>query len=293
MPTAIKILAPAKINLHLHITGRAENGFHLLDSLVAFTDIADEIVFQPANIFKLQIEGNNHLAEECKEQDNLVSKAIHLYEELYHPPSSVLVTLKKNIPVGAGLGGGSADAATTLKALRILWETPLTEGELTNLAMQLGSDVTACLSNSPCIMRGIGHEIHPAPQFPELYAVLAKPPTSCNTQSVYKTYAQSQKSFSDHSVFPEKFSSSEALCTFLNQSTRNDLTEAAIAVNSDVKEVLTSLEKITSSMLVRLSGSGSTCFALFENYKEAQDQALHLSKNHPSWWIKATKINAN
>lgn len=284
-------VARAKINLHLHITGRRDDGYHYLDSLVAFTDLHDTISVSPAASYQLHITGTGQsFLSGCDIEDNLVTKAARLFAKQFHVAPNVLITLDKHIPSGGGLGGGSADAAATLIALRDFWNIPATNRDLHHIASQIGSDIVACLHPEPVIMCGTGNDILSAPRFPILYAVLAGPRSPCPTPLVYKAYAHSGVPFSEPAAFPDFFDSAFSFCTFLKTCTRNDLTQASIAVNPDVAGVIAELETLSDALLVRLSGSGSTCFALFETEDKARLHATQINKNRPDVWAVAVKI---
>ena len=284
------MLAPAKINLHLHITGRAENGYHLLDSLVAFTSLSDELHIQSSDTFKLNISGNTELSSACAEDDNLISRVTHLLAKNLGIAPNVTIDLIKNIPLAGGLGGGSADAAATLHLLKNHWNIKSND-MLETVASALGSDIVACLHNKPVIMRGTGNTILNAPQMPKLYGLLANPNVPCSTPDVYKKYAQGGQTFSSDITFPEKFNSAIELCSFLKQYTRNDLTDAAIAVAPHIKPVLDALNHLPNCLLSRLSGSGATCFALFENAEHAQTGRAQMKKDYPYLWVEIVEIN--
>ncbi len=284
------MLANAKINLHLHITGRAENGYHFLDSLVAFTSLCDDINIEPSDRFKLNISGLTSLSSACSEQDNLISRVTHLLSDHIGIAPHVDIHLLKKIPLAGGLGGGSADAAATLLLLKDLWHIK-SDDVLEKIAASLGSDIVACLYNSPVIMRETGNKILAAPKMPKLYGLLVNPNAASPTPAVYRAYAQSQRPFSDTIVFPDQFYSAKELCAFLKEQTRNDLTDAAITIAPEIKTVLNALDQLPNNLLARLSGSGATCFALFDNEEDAQRGYEIIKKNHPYFWVETVLIN--
>lgn len=279
--------ARAKINLHLHITGRREDGYHLLDSLVARLSLADKLKISAATSYQFS---SIRLSCDCSTEDNLVTRAMRLVTSHTATVPHIKIELEKNIPSGAGLGGGSTDAATTLLALNEFWNLNLSIEKLHDFAAQLGSDIAACLPERPVIMRDTGNTLLPAPKMPELYGVLVAPPTPCPTPLVYKTYAASGKSFSSPVSFPDKFYTSKDCCDFLKKHTHNDLTEAAIEVNPDVGNVLNRLEECNDPLLVRMSGSGSSCYALFNDEDTAIKQSYAIGKTNPDWFIKAIRV---
>jgi len=286
------MLANAKINLHLHITGRAENGYHLLDSLVAFTSLSDDISIEPSDKFKLNISGSTSLSSVCSEQDNLISRVTHLLAQHLCIAPHVDIRLLKNIPLAGGLGGGSADAAATLLLLKDIWHIKSND-VLEKIAASLGSDIVACLYNEPIIMSDTGNKILTAPKMPPLHGLLVNPNVQSPTPEVYKAYAKSKRPFSDNIVFPEQFHSAGELCAFLKAHTRNDLTDAAISIAPEIGIVLNALDQIQNKLLSRLSGSGATCFALFENAGDAQNGYEVIKKAYPDFWAKTVTINQN
>ena len=294
----ISISAPAKINLHLHITGRAENGYHYLDSLIAFTNISDHIHISENSAYDLRIQGDpdikSTLTANCPEDQNLITRAAQLLAAQSGRAPNALIHLEKHIPLGGGLGGGSSDAASVLQGLNRLWGLNLSLTDLHAIASQMGSDIAACL-NAPgsVIMRDTGNTLCPSPKIPELYSVLVNPRTPCPTPLVYKTYAAMQHPFSTPILFPDFFADSLSVCSFLRTHTRNDLTDAAIRVNPDISRVLKALNSLPDQLLTRLSGSGSTCYAIFTTKDQAIKNQEFLLQHHPDWWIKTTQIFAN
>ena len=283
----MKGFAYAKINLHLHITDRADNGYHLLDSLVAFTSLHDELRIKTSEHFQLDIKGNIGLLDDCPQDDNLVTRACHFLAQHAGIPPNADIELFKNIPLAAGLGGGSADAAITLLMLRNVWHIDVSDNDLHLLASQLGSDIAACLKQKPVILRGTGNHLLPAPQLPSFHVLLINPNVACSTPQVYKDYEQSKHSFSNEIMFPDAFTTIKELCDFLNQHTHNDLTAAAIQNAPIIEQVLKEMNALPNQLLTRLSGSGATCFSIFENETDAQAAARQIEKAHPEWWTFA------
>lgn len=289
----MKGFAHAKINLHLHITGRNEVGYHLLDSLVAFTSLHDEIRIKTAEDFQLKVNGNTGLLDDCSTEDNLISRACRLLAKHAGVPAHADIELYKNIPLAAGLGGGSADAAMTLLMLRDVWHIDVSNDDLHRLASELGSDIAACLHNTPIIMRGTGNHLLSAPRIPSFHTLLVNPNVPSSTPDAYKNYASSQKPFSENITFPDEFKSVQELCSFLHQHTRNDLTEAAIQNAPVIADVLKAMEALPRQLLTRLSGSGATCFSIFENEDSAQNAAETIKKAHPHWWTFPGYVSGN
>ena len=281
------IHAPAKINLHLHITGRRDDGFHKLDSLVAFTNFSDEISIRENPSYRLNILNSS----ECPIDDNLITRAVKLLTQHFDIKPNINIDLKKSIPMGAGLGGGSSDAAAVLIALRDFWKLDAPDDLLKKFASELGSDVVACLHNKPLIMRDTGNALLPAPKFPTLYGVLVVPKTPCSTPLVYKKYMELNSGFSQNVEFPNSFDTVFSLCAFLNKHTRNDLTKAAIAINPDVGIILNKLKNLEDNLLTRLTGSGSGCYTLTATEDLAIKSSNALQKFFPDWFVKHIRIN--
>lgn len=291
----ISLTSFAKINLHLHITGRKDNGYHALDSLVAFADFSDKIHLAESSTYELHVKGDpvitQKLATDCPIDQNIVTRAVSLLAAQQKIPPRGLVTLEKYIPPGTGLGGGSSNAATVLLGLPTLWNKNISYNDLRDIASQLGSDISCCLTApTPVIIRDTGNILYPAPQLPTLPTLLVIPPSPCETPAVYKTYAAAPHRFSESIDFPDHFPDATSLCHFLNTQTRNDLTKAAITVNPDLTHVLQALESLPDPLLVRLSGSGSACYAIFATDTHLQDHKERLLKLYPGWKVIACKI---
>lgn len=277
---AIRIAAPAKINLYLHVLGRRADGFHELDSLVAFADIGDVVTAAPAADLSLAIDGPfaGNLAGEA---DNLVLRAARgLAERLGIAPGAAL-RLTKNLPVASGIGGGSSDAAATLRALARLWRADLPQAALAEIAAGLGADVPVCLFARPAWLGGIGEAIAPAPALPETGIVLVNPGIALPTPAVFKAR---RGDLSAAGRFAEAPPDAAALASLL-RGRGNDLAAAAIAIVPEIATVLAALERNAGTLLARMSGSGATCFALFATHAAAVQAAAALAEEHPGWWV--------
>jgi 4-diphosphocytidyl-2-C-methyl-D-erythritol kinase len=278
----ITITAPAKLNLYLHVTGKRENGYHELDSLVVFADYGDEIELHPADEYSLEIIGPFASMIENNDQ-NLVTKAVHALAHATGKTPDFKITLHKNLPVGAGIGGGSADAAATLKAVLQYWD--INVPNLNDIALALGADVPVCLNNKPVTMRGIGELIDPlAMALPPFYALLVYPAASCSTIEIFKSWRGDFNKFAT----PDNWSSAKDFVGFLQQQ-QNDLTHAAIKQCPAIGDALQILED-NHATFTRMSGSGSTCFGLYEDQNEMQAAAKTIKTAHPDWWVQGTKI---
>ncbi|MBE9606851.1 4-(cytidine 5'-diphospho)-2-C-methyl-D-erythritol kinase [Acetobacteraceae bacterium H6797] len=272
--------APAKVNLHLHVTGRRADGYHLLDSLVVFADAADLLAPLPGGEAPfgtpLRLEGPEAAAL-AEEPDNLVLRTARaLASEAGIAPSLGLL-LEKNLPVASGIGGGSADAAAALRLLDRHWGTGLGEDRLRDIGAGLGADVPVCLASRPAVMRGIGEVLLPAPGLPACGLVLANPRLPVATPAVFKAR---QGGFTPEAALPASWASAEAMAAALARL-RNDLEAPAIGLCPAIGEVLTALRGLDGCLLARMSGSGATCFGLFPS----PTQAVSAAENLPSsWW---------
>lgn len=286
------LLAPAKINLFLHITGRRADGYHLLDSLVAFADVGDSIRIDPAAEFAFSVQGlfaNAFHAEERMagpDSKNIAVRAVHTLASAAGRTPALHLSLTKNLPPGAGLGGGSSDAATVIWALLHAWKISPQASFLPDLATGLGADVPVCVAARPAIMRGIGEILVPSPPLPELPIVLVWPGKVCPTAAVYRAFAESSPVFRKETPLPERFDDPQSLVDHL-KTCGNDLAAGAIATIPETAEGLSALEAQPDCALARVCGSGSSCFGLFEEETAALAAAEEIARTHPTWWVRA------
>lgn len=269
--------APAKINLYLHVLGRRPDGYHQLDSLVAFADIGDELRVEAAAQLSLSLAGPfaGGLADEA---DNLVLKAARVLGST----RGARVTLTKNLPVASGLGGGSADAAAALRALRRLWDLDIDDAALRRLAFKLGADVPVCLVGCAMFVGGAGETLIPAPSLPAAGLVLVNPGVPLATARVF---AARQGPFSAGAGFDRPPHDAAGLAALLSER-RNDLEPPAVALVPAVGEVLSALRASPGCRLARMSGSGATCFGLYDDRAGAGTAAAWLAERQRNWWIK-------
>nr|WP_306265366.1 4-(cytidine 5'-diphospho)-2-C-methyl-D-erythritol kinase [Pararhizobium sp. IMCC3301] len=279
----------AKINLALHVTGKRDDGLHLLDSLVVFAKAADVVTVSKAGTTSLTIAGA-HAAAIAGEPDNLVLKAAYALQESAalrgQEPGNAAISLQKNLPVAAGIGGGSADAAATLRALNQLWNLELTLQELELIGAGLGADVAACVGARACHMSGIGERVTAvtADRIPVFSMVLVNPGTGVLTADVFAALNKSDDA--GLPALPEE--ASLPLWLAWLKETRNDLFEPAVTVCPDILQVVGALEK-SGALLARMSGSGATCFGLFENGEQSSAAANTIAVAHPNWWVVTTE----
>ncbi|MDX2112250.1 MAG: 4-(cytidine 5'-diphospho)-2-C-methyl-D-erythritol kinase [Alphaproteobacteria bacterium] len=282
----MQFFAPAKINLTLHITGKREDGYHLLDSLVVFLDFGDELTVTDADETSLELRGA--YADLISAEDNLVLRAVRLLQSSFGVARQVRITLKKNIPVGAGLGGGSADAAATLRALNQHWRLGLAMTELARLGAELGSDVPACVLSRPVWLSGVGDTLEPAVLDYKSFLLLAYPAMALPTVSVYRAFSALQPPVSR----PDTLVDEEALLGYLARA-RNDLTSAAVSLCPAVGVLLNALAETKGTQLVRMSGSGAACFALYRSMQEAEAAQQQLSARFMNYWFQPCRMVAH
>ncbi|MFT8244113.1 4-(cytidine 5'-diphospho)-2-C-methyl-D-erythritol kinase [Roseomonas sp. BN140053] len=265
--------APAKVNLFLHVTGRRPDGFHLLDSLAVFAAVGDTVSAEPAADLSLRVSGPES-GELGRETDNLVLRAARLLATEAGVPPRAALRLEKRLPVASGIGGGSADAAATLRLLARLWGLP---APAPDLAASLGADVPVCVWSRAARMGGVGEALLPAPALPECGLVLANPRLPLATPAVFRARTGG---FSAPAELPASWADAAAMAATLRR-TGNDLEAAAIALCPPVLAVLAALTALPGCLLARMSGSGATCFALFATPAAAERAAARLP---PGWW---------
>ena len=278
--------APAKINLYLHVLGRRADGYHLLDSLVAFADIGDRIAAAPADGLSLTLVGPEAAALADLGDDNLVLRAARLLaaalaaESPGRLPPGAALRLDKHLPAASGIGGGSSDAAAALRALARLWNCPFEEARLMALAAELGADVPACLAARPVWVGGSGERLEPAAGMPRAGIVLANPRRELPTAEVFR---QRRGPFGETGRFAPIPHDPAGLAAAL-AARGNDLTEAAVRLVPEIAAVLDRLAALPGALLARMSGSGATCFALFADRDAARAAGAALAAAEPGWW---------
>lgn len=284
------MFAPAKINLFLHVGARRPDGYHDLLSLVAFASAGDELAASPGEELSLAIEGP--FAEALKaDESNLVMRAARalqadLREKGMAPPGARLA-LTKNLPLASGIGGGSSDAAATLKSLNAMWKGGLSDTELTRIGLALGADVPVCLSARTSMMAGIGERVSPGPRLPPTPVVLVNPRVEVPTGPVFK--ALQYRTGVDAVAMPPSFDTAAALAAFL-ASTRNDLEAPAIGLAPEIGACRDAMRASAGCALARMSGSGATCFGIFETGDQAAAAAKRIAAAHPDWWTVAAEF---
>lgn len=281
-----RVFAPAKINLFLHVGGRRSDGYHELESLVAFADVGDDLTFEEAEALSLTV-GGLFGAALAGEGDNLVLRAAHGVAALAGHDLPRRITLTKNLPVASGIGGGSADAAATLRAFLLEWRREeIRLADFVELAKTLGADVPVCFFGHSAWMYGIGDGIERT-DLPELHAVLVNPGVSVATREVFSKL--STRSGVDKLHWPEGFASPDEVIAFL-KTVGNDLEAPALGMAPVIGDALDALRAASGVRLARMSGSGATCFGLFADQATAQIAAAQIAHDHPQWWVKAAVL---
>lgn len=282
---ALSLEAPAKINLYLHVTGRRADGYHLLDSLVVFAAVGDTLRIEPADELTLTNEGPFGAILEPG-PNNLVLRAARSLAAEAGIDRGARLTLVKRVPVAAGLGGGSSDAAAALKGLAKLWDVDVDSEDLARLGLDLGADVPVCLYGAPAYVSGIGEVIEAAPTLPETHLVLANPGRPVLTAAVY---AAQVGRFAAPARFADAPADARALAEVLSRR-ENGLAAAAATIEPVIGETLAVLAQLDGCLLARLCGSGPTCFAMFADGAAAATAAATLAQAHPGWWVTATRL---
>ena len=282
----MQVLAPAKINLALHVTGQRADGYHLLDSLVTFTEFGDLLSIEAGEGLSLTLSGDRSVGLNA-DGDNLVLRAANLLREhVSRPELGASVHLEKILPVASGIGGGSADAAATLIGLNNLWDLNLNLTTLQELALPLGADIPMCLAGTPARVRGKGELIEPI-ALNSLALVLLNPGVAVSTPQTFQSLHQKNNAPLDDPMSLVGASSRE-VARYLSQQ-RNDLQPAAMEIAPAIGECLDVLERQESCLVARMSGSGATCFGLFGSIEAAETTAADIRQAFPQWWVVATK----
>jgi 4-diphosphocytidyl-2-C-methyl-D-erythritol kinase len=276
-------IARAKLNLSLRVLGRRADGYHELESLVVFAQLGDTLTVMPAGDLRLSLTGP-FASQLAAENDNLVLRAAYALQAVSVGSQGAHLMLEKNLPIASGMGGGSADAAAALRALRALWNVEISDAELHSIALKLGADVPVCLQSRPAIMRGIGERIVPLAGLPSFWMVLINPGVGISTADIFRRLDARTFTGEDGDATPT-LGGLEELLAWLKDNP-NDLQAPAISLAPVIGHVLQALQSAGSCRLARMSGAGATCFGLFAGEKDAANAAQRLSSDHPDWWIK-------
>jgi len=282
-------LARAKINLDLRITGRRDDGFHLLDSLVVFADFGDEISVLPSDELTLSIAGP--FAEKLiGEGDNLILKAARQLQNKFSVDQGAEIKLVKNLPLSSGIGGGSADAAAVIHLLRELWDLAKNIKSLGDLPLSLGADVPVCMVSETTHMAGIGEILRPVKfNFP-LYLLLVNPGVSVSTPDIFQNFALKKIKYSVCRDFSHPIETITHLKDIL-MSSGNDLENSARALQPEITNVLGMIKEGDDVAYSSMSGSGATCFGIFPTFEAAKRQEKRIYDAHPHWWVQPVRVS--
>ncbi|MEZ5952804.1 MAG: 4-(cytidine 5'-diphospho)-2-C-methyl-D-erythritol kinase [Hyphomonas sp.] len=287
----LRAWASAKVNLFLHVGPVQPNGRHPLDSLVVFAgpEAADMLEVVPADALSLALSGPGAAGLDAG-ADNLVIRAAEALRAAAGIRSGAAISLDKHLPVAGGIGGGSADAATALRLLTELWK--LDPSHAVSVAPSLGGDVPVALHGHPALMQGEGERVLPVSVLPVLPALLVNPGIACPTGPVFRAYdaAGGGAAFQVHQGVPE-FADADGLVRWLEDQ-RNDLEAPAVGLVPEIQGVLDELRRLEGARLVRMSGSGATCFVLFESGNAAKAAEAEVHRRHPGWWARATRLGS-
>jgi 4-diphosphocytidyl-2-C-methyl-D-erythritol kinase len=288
----IEEFAPAKVNLALHVTGRRADGYHLLDSLVVFADAGDRLSFSASDEDRLTIAGRFAAAlpdDAAPGSGNLVVRAREALRDWAAragmPAPPVHIHLEKNLPVASGIGGGSADAAATLRGLDRLWQLGVSRRDLHAIGLALGADVPMCIESRPLAARGIGEDIVPVDDFPELFLLLVNPLVEVSTPEVFRRLANREN---PPLALPEEGAPLEQWLGTLAAS-RNDLQSTAEVIEPTISEALEAIRE-ADPMLARMSGSGATCFGVYRTQAGLDRAWAKLEAERPGWYLQGTAI---
>lgn len=276
----ITLSAPAKLNLYLHVTGKRPDGYHLLDSLVVFLhDMADTVILERAD--KLQISMTGLVPRGADNEDNLAARAVKAVAAHVGREPNIRIRLEKTIPSGAGLGGGSSDAAATVKGLEQLWDLSLNEDARDEILLSLGADVPACYRARPCRFEGIGEILSEVPTLPHFSVMLIWPDAHSATKDIFAARPLTFKTA--RADMPAHFGDLISLLSFLGE-TENDLQATAESLTPAIVAARAFLETRSGCLLTRMTGSGSCVFGIFDDRGlcDAAQAAAHAK--FPAWW---------
>jgi len=289
LPDPLVEAATAKVNLTLRVLGRRTDGYHEISSLVVFAHCGDRLSFAPGDALALTLGGPRARASGAV-ADNLVLKAAGALQARLPSLRLGAFHLEKNLPVAAGLGGGSADAAAALRLLAKANNLAVGDLCLYEAARATGADVPVCLDPRSRLMQGIGEKLSAPVTLPSLHAVLVNPGVAVATKDVFAGWSVADEPAVPFDLAAVSKAADYARLLPLLLAQPNDLENAAIALAPVIAEVLAAMRTLSGCDLARMSGSGATCFGLFSSKAEAAAAEKILSAKYPSWWVCATKL---
>ena len=282
---ALAEVARAKVNLFLHVLGRQPEGFHTLRMMVVFPKIGDLITAEPASGLGLSVDGPFGDGLSTGEDNLTLAAAAALAVKLGAAPGAAL-HLQKNLPIAAGIGGGSADAGAALRLLSRIWPGS-DRVDLHNIAFALGADAPMCLAQTPAIVGGIGERLSPAPAFPGFWVVLVNPMTPLSTAEVFAGLERRENPAGAQP--PAQFSDLAHLTSWLTTQ-RNDMESAARKLRPEIGKALSALAWDRTCLFHRMSGSGATCFGIFATEAEALNASAQILQAEPGWWVAPAEV---
>jgi 4-diphosphocytidyl-2-C-methyl-D-erythritol kinase len=284
-------IAPAKINLFLHVGSARVDGYHAIESLIAFADCGDDLQFVPGgSVFSIRVNGP-YARDSGDPQKNLVLTAAHALKKRVPGIGGGEFLLTKNLPAGAGLGGGSSDAAAALRLIAEDNQLDLSDPAVLEAARETSADVAVCLERKARLITGIGEVLSAPVAIPPLHAVLVWPGVPASTPAVYRAFDAAEiKRSTAFGIRPNDVPLERgAFLEFLKKQ-NNDLTRSAWQVTPRVAEADAVLRAIDRTQLIRMSGSGSAVFAIYESQADAETGAKAIRERYPDWWIVATTL---
>ena len=285
MSKPISLLAPAKVNLFLHICGKRSDGLHLLDSLITFAGIYDSITIKPSPELNVSLKGP-FSNKKISTKNNLVLKAAKVLAEFSNIEPKIDIVIAKEIPVASGLGGASVNAAATLKLLTIYWDLNISDKTLFNIGENLGADVPACLTGKTIRIEGVGEILKAAKELPPCWFVFVNPGTQLNTKEVFELGLDKFNSKYKNPKYPGNLNELQKMLF----DTQNGLMKSAIQLVPEIELVINKLRDTKNIIDARLSGSGATCFGVFPTENDAKIAAQTISIANPDWWVKAAPL---
>tara|TARA_B100000989_G_scaffold165772_1_gene123932 strand:+ start:625 stop:1479 length:855 start_codon:yes stop_codon:yes gene_type:complete len=276
--------SPAKINLFLEVLSKKSNGLHNINSLMCICNIGDKINVVKSDDYDLQISGE--FKEILAGKENIVNDVFFKLKEEFKIKENIKIVITKELPISSGIGGGSSNAASLFKTIEILFELKICYSDKSRLLNSFGSDVPFCYHKNPSIVTGTGDKISDAKSFYEFYLLLINPLVEISTKDVFK------KINKKYTKYPTIINSGLNKEQFINilQKSSNDLEKIVLRNNKAVKSIMNFLNYETKSLFSRMSGSGGTCFGLFENYNDLKSAYNDLKKTKKKWWFKKGKI---
>ena len=282
------ITAPAKINLCLHVVGRRRDNYHLISSLVVFLDVFDIVSATESPVLKLNLKGP--FAKHLRSGDNnSVIRAAKGLQKLSGITKGAEITLTKNLPISAGIGGGSADSAATIKLLLELWGVNIAEKRIMQLGQSLGADVPICLTAKPAFVSGIGEKIKIIQRFPKIWVLLVNPGKGVLTKKIFNDFG---RQYSEYLLMRSAPFSIRGLIQFLKTS-NNDLTLLATRYVPEIKKILKDIGATKGCLISRMSGSGATCFGIFSDKQNVIKAKKTLLQSNPNYWVACGQVVGN